>query len=283
MSYVLFNALQDLAEILGDLYTSTFSYPVNSGSAVALEWDEIRDSTLLTFAPSNNLSNGILFLPPFTVPAVTGSPTYHYSVTPTQSGSSLTFTQFDAGNGQADNTTYRAIGNEFPKYVLINSVNAALQEMGPFVYTKEYTTTASTDEYPIPETVVAVEIASSGSAPYGWARQYFWDMVSGSATGEQQLRFDVGKAPATADMPMRVFYLDAHPLVTADDDEIHQDAPRERLKWTAAVHAWRWRYQRVNKEDPGIVEMINESKTLAEKMAMKYPMRKIPTIKLNSV
>lgn len=178
-------------------------------------------------------------------------------------GNTLTFSPAQAGAVVA-NDRYAAAPGVYPKRALIQSINAALNEIGRVPYEKNVTPVAgqtaytSTDDAAFKEEVIGVELSHAAAAPYYWTPHNRWHQNLTSA-GVYTLYFDEGTEPANTH-PMKIMYLAPHTEVKADADIVHAAIHPDRLKWQAAVHALRWRYQRTKQDDPSAIALLNEGK-----------------------
>ena len=271
MSYLLHEALKDLATILGNTYRGSFSAVNGAAGSSASSFSSIGDADLATLSfGAGYWKAGTLFMPPFT----TGGTTYYYSSvvgSGSETGSQIPLsTALTPATPYPDNTRFMVLSGAFPRYAMINAINDALREYGrivkvtttPVVISQEsYTCTAYPD-------VRKVEVSSGSAVPYEYKANYNWRIIE-SAT--RQIEFDPGYFPDGSNMLVRITYLDEHDEVVADMNEISAQIVPERLKWTAAEHICNWRYQKVGKNDPGIVDLLNRCAQKAAEMRMRYP------------
>lgn len=267
MAYTLFYATLDLARILMDVFEST----ATGGSTTTIV-DTLMYQTAGWFSDA---PYGTAWLK-LTTPAskiITGHTAGTITFTPAQSGA------------VAANDRYAAAPGIYPKAVLIQCINAALREMGKLPYQKDVTAVAaqesytSSDDVAFGNEVYAVEFANSSSAPYHWTPHYRWTQKYVGST--LTLVFDEDTELQAA-YKMRITYGSLHPEVWLDADVIHDLVAPDRLKWEAAVHALRWRYQRTKQDDPAQIALLNEAKekvgavaaeTLPQAEAMRNAMR----------
>lgn len=261
MSYTLFQATLDLARTLMNVWESA----ATGGSTTT-----VVDSSI--FQPSNYFSDdghGTLWLKLATAASkvITGHTT-----------TTLTFTPAQAGAVAAGNL-YAAAPGTFPKWVLIQAINAAITEIGLLPYQKQVTAVAdqesytSSDDVVFAEHIIGVELANNSAAPYSWTQHGRWRQEITGSPPALTLIFDESAIPANA-YPMQIHYLAAHAEIKADSDTIHTAIAPERLRWEAAVHALRWRYQAVKQDDPTHIALLNEAQQQVAIMRLKYPTTK---------
>lgn len=137
------------------------------------------------------------------------------------------------------------------------AIQRALDEMGESVLTDAtLVVLASTNSYTLPTGVsnlMRVEVATSSDTPYGYQPSYYWEENGGS------LYFEPNKAPSTAGMKIRLWYRGAHAAVTLYSTVISPNVNQEWLKWMAAVNVYRDTISQTGKDDPVIIELLNQS------------------------
>lgn len=258
MAHTLFQATLDLARILMDVYEST----ATGGST-----STVVDSSI--FQPSNHFSDdpkGTLWLKLATVASkvITGHTTTTLTFSPAQAGAVV------AGD------RYAAAPGHYPKYALIQAINAALAEMGKLPYQAQITPTAEKETYTVSdnavfaEEIIGVQIGNASTSPYAWMPHYRWRQEYTGTGPAMALIFDEGSEPQNT-YPMLIYYRTIHPEVKLDSDVIHPSVHPDRLKWEAAVHALRWKYQRTKQDDPAQVALLNEAQDKAVTMRLAFP------------
>lgn len=250
MAYTLFDATLDLARVLEDVFEST----ATGGSTTT-----VIDTAIVE--PTGYYNNGPVWLKE---QAATRRVTTHTTTT-------LTFTP--AATAISAGKLY-AVGSRYPMRVLIQALNAALKDFGKIPATAEITATAEQQEYvtadnaAFTEEIVKVELAENEEAPYDWHEHYNWQQ---SRTLPRVFVFDPDKQPMEA-RKMRLTYLAEHAALSTDASAISDHIHPDRLKWAAAVHALRWRYQRTKQDEPAVIDLLNEAKQQAQAMATKHPL-----------
>jgi len=256
MAYTLFDATLDLSRILQDTFESTST--TNGTTTTLVDTGIYHETGFFSQDP-----RGTLWLKLATKASkiVTGHTTTTLTFTPAQSAL------------VASGTSYAVAPGIYPKYALVQAINAALVEIGKIPYEGTEPAVANKESYTVTdnalfdEEIIGVEVASSLTAPYLWKPHYRWRQTVGTATsGARTFTFDEGSVPDGA-YTMRFFYLLEHPAVSADSDVISSHIHPNLLKWTAAVHALRWRYIRSVQVDTSVVNLLNEGKETVGQLA----------------
>jgi hypothetical protein len=244
---LLFSALHDLAFVLQDFVRSTAT-----GGSTSTLVDTDR------FEGSDFFDKGTLFI-------LGGSLSNKAPIISNWDNTTKTFTFATQSASVVAGDVYSAIPRDFPKGVMIKAVNQALDRIGILPKTDiNLVTVADQEEYTLPNGVCGVkgvEIATTDSSPYYYVPHYNW------IEREGKLVFDTDYQPMVDDYKIRLSYNAAHPDVSDDDDVIDDLIDRELLRWTAAVHALRWRMIR-NPEEVGArmnEALANENKFLHRK------------------
>lgn len=229
----LFSATLDLAKILGNVMESVTSA---AGTTTTLV-----DNALPRNPPPDDAYNyGTLWF----ISGALASKTavvidWDQADTGTPPASTFTFSTQTAAPGAA--SRYAFCDRDWPRDVLRNSVNAALQTIGtvPDVYTlSTFTTVANQEDYTLPAGVYnvrKVETATSSTTPYYYQNQYHWEEIDGV------IRFKNGYAPTNAGDLIRLTYAVPPAELTTDAGTISDYIHPDLLKWTAAVHALSWK------------------------------------------
>lgn len=168
-------------------------------------------------------------------------------------------------------TTYYAAPKDFPRHVLIRSIDQALREIGtmPAVNTS-LSVTADTEAYALPSGVrgiTLVEVAQNSSEPYEWRVYQDVEEVDG------YLRFE--NPPVTAGRTIRLHYNARHDAVSDDDDTVDDALHDELVVWAAAVYALRWKKLTYEGDFDGYyVDLLNEALLNKERWMGEYGVRK---------
>lgn len=246
MGYSFFTAILDLARILTNVHEGVVT---TSGSATGL-----IDTLLLE--PNGHYLNGTVWVP-------TSGSSGDSRVVTNHAGSRLDFAAVDAAIDPGDR--YMVASPDFPQYLLRQAINTALKEIGKVPRETTFNSQAGETEYDttdcayIGNDILLVEVAKGTSSPYYWTDHYRWRQIPGAP---RKLVFDEGTQPQSV-VTIRLTYLDWHAEMTADDDEISSYVNPDLLKWTAAIHAWRWRLQRVKSDEPYMAALLNEAQQKA--------------------
>jgi hypothetical protein len=253
MSYTLWDATLDLARVLLDVHEGMAT---TTGSTTSLT--DTRNGE-----PSGYYVGGTIWVPARSGPIA--------AVSKYVSAFAANAFTFDAiTNTISTNDRYMAAGPKFPQYMLKQAINAALREIGPIMTETTFTATANQTEYTatevsaVAEDILAIDLAASASSPYYWTPHYRWRQVPSAS---RKLVFAEGSAPGNA-YPVRLIYTAQHGELTADADVISSYIHPDLLKWTAAVHCWRWRMQKVKTDEPDAALMYQDaSKALEAEIA----------------
>lgn len=168
-------------------------------------------------------------------------------------------------------SSYSVINGDWPKEMLIQFINQALQDMGdvPAIDTS-LTTTINTARYALPSGVYnikRVEIEENVSSAYPYIRWLNWQEING------YLEFDLQYPEAGR--KIRLTYEAKHATVNSDASIISNYVDLRLLVWSAAVHAWRWRLQRVGGDrQPIFSQMMSEAVQNRDRLLANPEMRK---------
>jgi hypothetical protein len=235
----LFDALYDLAFILQDFVRSTATGGTTStliDTVARFEGDDFFDNGTL-FIRSGNLADKALVISNWTL-----------------FGPNQTFAFATQGSSVAAGDIYAAIPKDFPKGLLVESINQALIDIGKLPKTDiTLDTVTAQEEYTLPsdvENIKRVEIAHSLVTPFNYVPNYNWFEREG------KLVFHTDYEPKTNGYAIRLSYNEPQTEKSADSDVIDDLIDRELLRWTAAVFALRWRMIR-NPEE--VANRLNEA------------------------
>lgn len=173
------------------------------------------------------------------------------------------------GNAKA----YAVFGVEWPRYQLFQAVSRALAELRLPAYDVSLTVVGNQRVYTLPTAVaipLTLDIARNAGEPYDFQPWYSdWRAVG------NELHFAAGKQPQETGRIIRLGYMAPHAAVTDDAGVIDGRIPLERLTWTAAVHAWRWRAQRGKGQEATTTQLLNEAIQEANRMRMIHPLPRL--------
>lgn len=252
MTITLFTAMYELAQILGNVVTSTST---GAGSTATLV-----DSTRSEVADYWN--EGILFIQGGTYASssrrITDFASGTFTFTPVLAGAS--------GNGSA----YSAIDGAWPRDKLIQFINRALRDIGDVPKTDtSLTTVARQESYTLPAGMLdvrRVEVAQYDTAPYYYLPYHgVWEVREG------KLYFKSRYEPGWDGRIIRITYAGAHTALSADSDTVNAAIHLDRLIWRAAAHAWLWRVQMSKQDEPTYQTSLVFSQGQAALMERKYP------------
>lgn len=209
-----------LARVLGDVFSGVAD---TGGSTTTLEDESLK-------AKVGSLQDGTLWFLSGDLDGVCTRVEKH-------SAGKLTF---PAQGIKPDGLRYAVTKPQFPKHLLEQAMGLALGEL-PEHTLEDLTlvTVANQEEYTLPTGVfnlVAVEIASSATAPYQYVESLHWRETAGG-----KLRFISGWQPVIAGFKMRISYNDDHPRLPHDDlDAAKQLRDEDDGDLTADEHAEAW-------------------------------------------
>ena len=150
-----------------------------------------------------------------------------------------TFTFATQSGACAAGDRYAAVSVDYPRWLLMQAVNQALQEIGEIPTNNDtVTTVAGQQEYTLPAGVARVcrlEIANASAAPYDFTIHMHWKERNG------KLYITPGWEMAETGRVMRLWYNAAHAELTADADVVNGALPLELVRWKAAEYALRHR------------------------------------------
>lgn len=233
------DVMLDVAEILGGVRTG-----VATGGTVSTLVDTSR------IEPADYWKDGTLFL-------LSGKSLGLATKVLAFSENTFTVTAVDVAKTLATNDLYAVAPPIFPYDVMQIAIQRALDEIGNITtYDESLLVTASTNSYALPAGVsglMRVEVATTTTAPYSYSPNYFWHENNG------YLYFDPQKAPSTIGMKIRIWYRIPHVEVTTYSTVISNNISLEYLKWKAVVNAYRDRLSQVSKDDPMLIDLLNQA------------------------
>lgn len=168
---------------------------------------------------------------------------------------------------------YAAAGQDYPRWLLIQKINEALQEMLLASENVSLTSVAYQERYPLPDGVYnlkRVEVAEESTDPFGYTPNMNWQEVGG------ELVFDAWHPPVENDLTIRITYQPRHTQLTEDADTIPDRIPLMHLVWRAAALALRWRQGRIRMDDPEQLRQYNDAIVNAERKAGLWPVPTTP-------
>jgi len=145
----------------------------------------------------------------------------------------------------------------FTADILKNSVNSVLKDELIIANDTTFETVANQESYELPDGVfdiVRVEVADSLTAPYLYKKSYNWYEVNG------YLYFDDGYEPASDGFKIRLWYRTPHGEL-AESGDLSDYVDLERIKWGSVVFAYRNLIERIRKDNPTALDLMNEAKT----------------------
>lgn len=175
-----------------------------------------------------------------------------------------TFTFATQTSSLAAGVRYAAASGEYPRWLLIQSINQALMEMRPLQQNTSLTTVAYQEEYTLPSgvyNVKRVEVGYETTDPYNYAPNYHWREQGG------KIVFDSDLAPIYSGYKLRITYHPEHTNLTADTDTINDLVPVAPMIWKATAIALRWKLRLLGGDFPDKRNQLNEAIVIAEQKA----------------
>ena len=263
----LFSATLDLAKILGSVMESTSSA---AGSTTTLV-----DTAMPRNPPPDDAFNyGTLWFISGALAGKTAIVTDWVNTTKT-----FTFATQTAASGSG--SRYAFLDRDYPRDVLRQAVNTALQTIGRVldVYTNAtFVTVANQEDYTLPTDVYnvrQVELATSASAPYYYQKHYHWSEIDGV------IRFKSGYAPTHAGDLIRLTYAIQPDELDDDATEISDYIHPDLLKWTAAVNALMWKQPAMGEQVAHITQKLQMATQMERIMATRHRISTINKITLS--
>jgi hypothetical protein len=184
----------------------------------------------------------------------------------TLAGTTFTFPTMTLLN--AAGNVYAAAPPDFPRWLLIQSINESNRFFYPSQDNTALVTVADQESYNLPAgvyNILSVEIATQTAAPLDYISHYNYKERNGT------IRFDKGHVPQTAGFTIRLSYRPQPAQLSLDADVIDNQIDLDALTWKAAVHALRWRLSFTGRDEKAKVERYQEFLAEAERHAAQYP------------
>jgi len=257
MTYTLAAATRSLAEILGGTQEGTAT---GGGATTLVDANFWQGSAI---APADSLNQGTIWF-------ISGDEAGNTNIiTDWDGATTITFPTMSTGASTGDRYAFAL--NEYPRWVLRQSINKALG----YIYSREAENTATTSvadqmDYSLPAgvyNVIKAEVATSTSAPYNYKILTGWHEIGTT------LSFDEDAQITVDGYTVRLTYIVPPSELTADTDTIADMIHLERLKWEAAVHAFRWKAEQTQ-GDPWVVQRLAEAMVQARSMRYMHPIIK---------
>ena len=177
-------------------------------------------------------------------------------------------TAFTASVGAGDK--FVITKNDYPRYILLQAINAALQWWGDIAHTDDTSldTAANTLEYSLPAAAVddlrQVYIAMRANAPLDFAPFPYWRVDKGNGKLVFRVQPDSGR-------DIRLVYVAPHSSIASDSDMISPQVSLPALYEYALSYAYFWRIQTVGRDDRKWVDFYNQCLSLANNYKREFP------------
>ncbi len=237
MPTTLFDATLALARIL-----TTVAEGVATGGSVTEMIDKLRDE------PDEHYTGGTLWQKAGNNIGVSAKVLEFHNETGT-----ITVATQSGANAATD--TYAVASADYPRDLLIQAINIALEKIGDLPKVDiTVLTVADQIDYDLPtgvRNIKRVRVGRSETTPYDYQLHRNYREQNG------KIKFDINHIPIYAGCPIELTYKADHAVLVADTDEITEGIPVELVKWEAAVrHAIPWRLQRVGRDNPAVVDKL---------------------------
>lgn len=181
---------------------------------------------------------------------------------------------FPTGTAVVATDRYAIAPKDFPLYVLRESVNKALDEIGNIEDNDDSSLTTVADQmvYDIPAALLTahlkqVLIATRTSSPYMYQEHLHW------IRRDDQIAFDEGFQPHAAGFQMRLVYELAHSELTADSSLIESAIPRQLIRYLGAAYAFEAMVRATETDRPAIAQGMAQKAMEAREKAFIYTPR----------
>jgi hypothetical protein len=174
------------------------------------------------------------------------------------------------GSGAA----YAVVDKKYRREALVAALNMAILQLGPWPQIDESLTVVEGQErYTLPAgvyNVVRVLIATRAASPYEWTGPHrHWRERDG------YLYFDDGYLPETENMPIRLYYEAPHARVSADADDVTDEANAELVAVMAAILAAQVRAKLAGQSDGEPRQTIEELTPLFQTLRAQHTTRRM--------
>lgn len=186
--------------------------------------------------------------------------------------STFTFTIPTQAGANAAGVQYAVFPKRFRRDAMVEAINQALADLGPFDQIDETLTVVEDQEvYTLPTgiyDVKQVHIATNDAAPYDWQIYHYFREQNGSLYfGDQHL-------PLTAGRKIRILYRAPHARVSADADTITDAASPELIAAGAAFFAAKNKAAQAGSSDGEAQATLNIIGPEYEMLKRKHPVQR---------
>lgn len=265
MSFTLSDLLQAVYTELGQLQAAAAT-----GGTV----DSLSDSRLAGSGRDDDWKDGALFV----IAADGAAP----------EGEFVRVLAFDASEGSftleqaltaapAAGDLYGLASAYYPLHTMVELANAGLRALGdiPLVDTTTLDTAAGQTEYATalawqrrPPVMIDYQGRSVEQQASQWVRVHDWEYVPAAARQPGRIVFQ-RELPAVRDL--RVWYVDAHPRLSAYDDVVAEVIAPELAVAAGVERALRWQNSRLGGGDNFLLQRWNDARVELERLKSEHP------------
>lgn len=172
---------------------------------------------------------------------------------------------------------YGLVSGYYPLHTMVELANAGLRALGdiPLVDTTTLDTAVGKTEYATaltwqrrPPVMIDYQSRTGEGSANQWVRVHDWEYVPASA-GESGLIIFQRELPAVRDL--RVWYVDAHPRLSAYDDVVAEVIAPELAVAAVVERALRWQNSRLGGGDNFLLQRWNDAKVELDRVKSEQP------------
>jgi hypothetical protein len=255
-----------LSDLLQGVYTGLGQLSV--GRASGGEMDALVDDTLAGQHPDDVWKGGALFV----IAADGEAPEGAFSRVAGYEGSSGTFALAEnLGAAVAAGDTYGLASAYYPLASMVELANAALRALGDIALVDTVTPepVSAYGEYTAAlawkrRRPLRIEVARGDE----WVTRPDWEYVPAAPGQAGQIGFKGGLA---AGSELRVWYVDAHPRLSAYDDVVAETVAPELVIAAGVVKALNWQQARLEGHDPGLAAKLEAAENALLQARLRFP------------
>lgn len=265
MSFTLSDLLQAAYTELGQLQAAS----ATGGTA-----ESLSDSRLAGIGHDDDWKDGALFI----IAADGAAPEGEYVLISAYDASEGEFSLAEALTAAPTaGDLYGLVSGYYPLHTMIELANAGLRALGdiPLVDSTTLDTAAGQTEYATalawqrrPPVMIDYQGRTGGGNASQWVRVHDWEYVP-AAAGENGMVVFQHELPAVRDL--RVWYVDAHPRLSAYDDVVAEVIAPELAVAAGVERALRWQNSRLGGGDNFLLQRWNDAKVELERVKSEHP------------